>query len=67
MSLLEKINDKEQKNTLIAHLENMQSGYIRELAKGLPPAEFKQVEAWIKALDASLKIVKSPKLQVLNP
>ena len=67
MTLLEKINDFEHYQLLIVHLEELKSDQISALAKGLPPSEFKQAEAWVKALDASLKIVKSPKLQVLNP
>ena len=67
MTLIEKINDTEQNQLLTAHIDHLKSEYIRALAKGLPPEQFKQTEAWIKALDASLKIIKSPKLQVLNP
>ena len=67
MTLNERINNPEQRELIITHLENLKSVHISKLAKGLPPAEFKQAEAWIKALDTSLKIVKSPKLQVLNP
>lgn len=67
MTLIDKINNPEQRQALTNHLEALKSANIATLAKGLPPQEFKQTEAWIKALDASLKIVKSPKLQVLNP
>lgn len=67
MTLIEKIQTCEELNVLVTHLESLKRDYINALAKGLPPAEFKQSEAWVKALDAALKIVKSPKLQVLNP
>lgn len=67
MTLIEKIKNQEQRQALTNHLETLKSANIAALAKGLPPQEFKQSEAWIKALDASLRIVKSPKLQVLNP
>lgn len=67
MTLIEKIKNQEQRQALTNHLEALKPAHIAALAKGLPPQEFKQTEAWIKALNASLKIVKSPKLQVLNP
>lgn len=67
MTLIEKIKNQEQRQALTNHLEALKSAHVATLAKGLPPQEFKQTEAWIKALNASLKIVKSPKLQVLNP
>ena len=67
MTLIEKIKNQEQRQALTNHLEALKSAHVAALAKGLPPQEFKQKEAWIKALNASLKIVKSPKLQILNP
>lgn len=61
------ITQPQKRTELISHLEALKADYTMNLAKGLPPAEFKQSQAWIKAVDSALKIVKSPKSLVFNP
>ncbi|AIY66899.1 EscE/YscE/SsaE family type III secretion system needle protein co-chaperone [Pseudoalteromonas piratica] len=67
MTVIDKITNQEQNTLLQNHLEQLKSGFNNDLNNGLAPQQYKETQAWIKAIDAAIKIIKSPKLQVLNP